>query len=87
MRTTIYVVSWLSRENDGNVTSGVYNTSFQSKPQAIAYMLGCADAEIKEWKENYGNEFVKFEEADGMSLRAEEKLFRIKVEETEMVCE
>lgn len=87
MRTTIYVVSWLSRENDGSVTSGVYHTSFQSKPQAIAYMLGCADAEIKEWKENYGNEFVKFEESDGMSLRAEEKLFRIKVEETEMVCE
>ena len=87
MRTTIYVVSWLSRENDLSVTSGVYRTSFQSKPQAIAYMLGCADSEIKEWKENYGNEFVKFEEADGMSLRAEEKLFRIKVEETEMVCE
>ena len=87
MRTTIYVVSWLSRENDGNVTSGVYRTSFQTKPQAIAYMLGCADAEIKEWKENYGNDFVKFEEADGMCLRAEEKLFHIKVEETEMVCE
>lgn len=87
MSTTVYVVTWVSRDSDGNVSNGVFRKSFQSKSQAVAYMLGCADSEIDDWKSQYGNEFVISEEADGRALRADERLYHIKVEETEMVCE